>query len=311
MSMILIFFQLIILMFAIISLLSVHYYFRSYFHMMDSYESYKLKSAASYQQCCLPNTLIIGVAKCGTRAVIDYLGLHPSVEVAPEETAFFAHEEINKLGLHWYANECQFTSGAFKVRVEKSPQYFITPTAPEKVYAFNSSIKLILVVRDPVTRLISDHMQRMDQSNQLEQPLDELVYLSKSKRSIRMASRVVNVGLYHLHLSRWLKFFPKRQIHVVDGEALAKRENPYKEMSALEEFLELPKFYTENSFFFNKTKGYYCPMSAGIVRCLTDNKGRRHPPVHPKIVEDLRHFYNTRNGLFFTQVGRQFNWSET
>ena len=46
-----------------------------------------------------------------------------------------------------------------QVTSEKSPAYFVTEAAIARIHAMNSSIKLIVIVRDPVTRLISDYAQ--------------------------------------------------------------------------------------------------------------------------------------------------------
>ena len=45
------------------------------------------------------------------------------------------------------------------VVVEKTPSYFVTEEVPARVHAMNSSAKIILVVKDPVTRLLSDYSQ--------------------------------------------------------------------------------------------------------------------------------------------------------
>lgn len=43
--------------------------------------------------------------------------------------------------------------------MEKTPSYWVTRSAPRRVYAMNPSVKLLAVVRDPVTRAISDYTQ--------------------------------------------------------------------------------------------------------------------------------------------------------
>ncbi len=43
--------------------------------------------------------------------------------------------------------------------VEKTPSYFVIPGVPEKVKAMDPQVKLILIVREPVTRLVSDYLQ--------------------------------------------------------------------------------------------------------------------------------------------------------
>lgn len=42
-----------------------------------------------------------------------------------------------------------------EITIEKSPAYFINKSVPEKVYKMNPKMKLIVVVRNPITRAIS------------------------------------------------------------------------------------------------------------------------------------------------------------
>ena len=46
-----------------------------------------------------------------------------------------------------------------QLTVEKSPSYYVTPEVPERVWAMNPAVQLVLIVRDPVTRLLSDFAQ--------------------------------------------------------------------------------------------------------------------------------------------------------
>ena len=48
----------------------------------------------------LPNAIIIGVKKCGTRALLEYLRLHPNIKAAGPEPHFF--DRFYHLGLEWY-----------------------------------------------------------------------------------------------------------------------------------------------------------------------------------------------------------------
>ncbi len=42
-----------------------------------------------------------------------------------------------------------------EVLLEKTPSYFITKVAPERIFQMDPQMKLLVVVRDPVTRAIS------------------------------------------------------------------------------------------------------------------------------------------------------------
>ena len=45
------------------------------------------------------------------------------------------------------------------ITMEKSPAYFVDEKVPERVRSMNSSIRLLLIVRDPVERTVSDYVQ--------------------------------------------------------------------------------------------------------------------------------------------------------
>ena len=56
------------------------------------------------------------------------------------------------------------------IGIEKSPSYFVTENAPERVHAMNKSILLLLIVRDPVNHFSSQnrpllYLQRAISSN--------------------------------------------------------------------------------------------------------------------------------------------------
>ena len=46
--------------------------------------------------------------------------------------------------------------------MEKSPAYFVESDVPERVLEMNETIKLLLVLRDPIDRTMSDYLQIMD-----------------------------------------------------------------------------------------------------------------------------------------------------
>lgn len=46
-----------------------------------------------------------------------------------------------------------------QVTMEKTPSYFVTHEAPARVRQMDPGTKLLVVVRDPVTRAISDYTQ--------------------------------------------------------------------------------------------------------------------------------------------------------
>ena len=48
----------------------------------------------------LPDAIIIGAKKCGTRALLKFIGTHPNVSIAGAEVHFF--DRFYHMGLDWY-----------------------------------------------------------------------------------------------------------------------------------------------------------------------------------------------------------------
>jgi [heparan sulfate]-glucosamine 3-sulfotransferase 5 len=74
----------------------------------------------------LPQAIIIGVRKCGTRALLEMLFLHPQIQKAAGEVHFFDREDNYDRGLEWYRRKMPYSFRG-QVTIEKSPSYFVTP----------------------------------------------------------------------------------------------------------------------------------------------------------------------------------------
>lgn len=73
----------------------------------------------------LPQALIVGVRKCGTRALLEMLFLHPGVQKAAGEVHFFDRDENYRRGLDWYRRKMPHSFPG-QITIEKSPSYFVT-----------------------------------------------------------------------------------------------------------------------------------------------------------------------------------------
>ena len=74
----------------------------------------------------LPQAIIIGVRKCGTRALLEMMFLHPQIQKAAGEVHFFDRAENYEKGLEWYRRKMPYSFKG-QVTIEKSPSYFVTP----------------------------------------------------------------------------------------------------------------------------------------------------------------------------------------
>ncbi|XP_069070486.1 heparan sulfate glucosamine 3-O-sulfotransferase 1-like [Pleurodeles waltl] len=256
--------------------------------------------------CRNPQAIIIGVRKGGTRALLEMLNLHPDVVAATSEVHFFDQDENYDKGLAWYRSQMP-PSLPGQVTVEKTPGYFSSLKAPERVHAMNSSVHLFLIVRDPVERLVSDYTQVLHNRQERDKPYQRLENILLRGGQLNTQYKAIQRSLYAVHLARWLRFFPLGQIHVVDGGNLIR--DPLPELRRAERFLGLPPRITSANFYFNQTKGFYCLRGeGGLQKCLDESKGRPHPAVEGTILERLCTFFSRPNEDFFSMVGKTFNW---
>ncbi|KAK3090729.1 hypothetical protein FSP39_014134 [Pinctada imbricata] len=252
----------------------------------------------------LPQAIIIGVKKGGTRALLEFLRAHPNVRATGPEPHFF--DKYYERGLEWYRNLMP-TSDPNQITIEKTPSYFITKEVPRRVFEMSSDMKLIVVVRDPVIRAISDYAQVTSRLKKFKS-FEEMAFIDNNTQIIDTSWAVIRIGLYAKHLQRWLQVFPLEQFHFVSGENLIR--NPGDEMLSVQSFLGLDPILTHKNFITNNTRGFPCvrKKTSGKGHCLEGNKGRPHPYVHPRVIERLREFYRPSNQKFYKLVGRSFDW---
>ncbi|XP_030051533.1 heparan sulfate glucosamine 3-O-sulfotransferase 5 [Microcaecilia unicolor] len=256
----------------------------------------------------LPKAIIIGVRKGGTRALLEMLNLHPAVVKASQEIHFFDNDENYGKGMEWYRRKMPF-SYPHQITIEKSPAYFITEEVPERIYKMNSSVKLLIIVREPTTRAISDYTQVLEGKERKNKTYYKFEKLAMDAKSCEVNTKykAVRTSIYTKHLERWLKYFPVEQFHIVDGDRLI--TEPLPELQLVESFLNLPARISPYNLYFNATRGFFC-LRFNIVfnKCLAGSKGRTHPEVNPAVVAKLHKFFHPFNQKFFQITGRTFNW---
>ncbi|XP_077413233.1 heparan sulfate glucosamine 3-O-sulfotransferase 3B1a [Vanacampus margaritifer] len=253
----------------------------------------------------LPQAIIIGVKKGGTRALLEFLRLHPDVRAAGAEPHFF--DRNYDKGPDWY-RELMPKSSEGQLTMEKTPSYYITKEVPARIYTMSKDTKLIVVVRDPVTRAISDYTQTRSKKPDIPS-FESLTYKNMSAGVIDTTWSAVQIGMYAKHLERWLQYFPMEQLLFVSGERLI--SDPAGEVARVQDFLGLRRVVTEKHFHFNPTKGFPClkrPEGNSKPHCLGKTKGRTHPNIDPEVVQRLREFYKPFNKKFYQMTGQDFGW---
>ncbi|XP_010214550.1 PREDICTED: heparan sulfate glucosamine 3-O-sulfotransferase 4-like [Tinamus guttatus] len=197
-----------------------------------------------------------------------------------------------------------------QITMEKTPSYFVTNEAPKRIHSMAKDTKLIVVVRNPVTRAISDYTQTLSKKPEIP-TFEVLAFKNRTLGLIDASWSAIRIGIYALHLENWLQYFPLSQIHFVSGERLI--TDPAGEMAKVQDFLGLKRIVTEKHFYFNKTKGFPClkkPEDSSAPRCLGKSKGRTHPKIDPDVIHRLRKFYKPFNVMFYQMIGQDFQWEQ-
>jgi hypothetical protein len=179
---------------------------------------------------------------------------------------------------------------------ESSPDYLPNPEAAERLYKLRSDVRLIVLLRDPVTRAFSHyHYRKVRGREQLPFEVaieNNLASLRAEDEGISMLKRHENYtsylgrGLYMPQLEHWLKVFPKEQILVVGSEQFAQdAQSVYSEVL---EFLDLPQHQLAEQKRFNT--GKYEPMAEETRQQLVE-------------------YFKPHNEALFQFAGREFDWS--
>lgn len=256
----------------------------------------------------LPDIIIIGAKKCGTKALITVLGRHPKIKAAKGEVHFF--DRNYSKGLKWYLTRMPLGTDDQLV-IEKTPSYFVTPKVPQRVSNFSKTVKLLLIVRDPVVRVIS-HFTQIDSKKaykKLPRPKIERIIFNNKDGTVKLGSNAIEVSQYDVHFQQWLNVFPKEQIFVVDGDGFI--SNPLKEVVKVEQFLNIESFFKEDMFVFNKEKGFYCwrEHEDQEEECLGDSKGRPHPNnISSDTTDKLKTFFQPHTKKFCSLANVNFSW---
>ncbi|CAL4114027.1 unnamed protein product, partial [Meganyctiphanes norvegica] len=124
------------------------------------------------------------------------------------------------MGIEWYRNEMPI-SYEDQITIEKSPQYFVRDQAPYRIFKYNSTICLILIVKEPVERTLSEYAHhKLNWEPGIKKgeliPFEKEVF--NSSGGVNTQNVNVYKSIYWPYLQHYLEFFQRDQILVVDGD---------------------------------------------------------------------------------------------
>jgi len=198
-----------------------------------TWEGFSRKITSRFRM--LPSFLIIGGAKCGTTSLYAHLIEHPNILSASiKEVNFFQYIQNSKTSFyrsHFPIKRQNLITG------EASTQYLVHRFVPKRVHELLPSVKLILLVRNPVERAysefhyminlgaqITDNFEDAIESElkriKIEDEKPEFTIENSNYNHFQPAFSCLRHGIYSNYILNWLKSFPKEQLLILNTKDL-------------------------------------------------------------------------------------------
>ncbi len=189
----------------------------------------------------LVDFMIVGAQKCGTTALSEFLRNHPEIGMSqPKGIHLFDRKEYDDA---WTVREIDAKyAEAFahcpsvSIRGEATPSYLYLPEVAARLRRYNPVLKLIVLLRDPVDRAVSQYRMNITVRFRerehwpfwlalLLEPFQlrrgRYLGLPRLRRQFSYRGR----GLYSAQLRNLYRHFPRNQVLVVWSENLRERHD--------------------------------------------------------------------------------------
>ena len=149
-------------------------------------------------------------------------------------------------GFQWYLKHFPENPHARAIG-EVSPSYFHEPSVPERVKHFLPEAKIIVSLREPISRAMSNHRHEV-----------RIGHLSGEDLSFESGLRnnpcYIEQGLYATHLTRWLQYFSRDKMLVLLVEDIVAEKRQVAKR--IYEFLEIDANHLSESLYTQSNPSY-------------------------------------------------------
>lgn len=250
----------------------------------------------------LPQVIIPGVQKGGTTSLFHFLAQHPSFGNQKYKEIHFFNRSYGR-GLNYY--KAAFPLGINKSSINKklfidaSPDYFDNPSVPKKVRKYLPDVKLVFLLRNPIDRAYS-HFQMIKSLGYEDSTFEQAIYMEDERLSSIMSKinsddnyyniyeayyNYLSKGYYAIHLNRWLKYFSKSQMLVIESEDFFK--NPQYVYKEVTDFLGIESHKLDD---------------------VSPKNTRSYSNIDPLLRSKLQKHYKVHNESLYKLLGKDFSW---
>ena len=262
----------------------------------------------------LPDFLILGSGASGTTSMLE-LYLRSNENILPSklnEIYYFDRRYTDSI--NWYnilfpskfTKKIRALSGK-KTLTGEASGYIFEPDAPKRIKKIMPDVKFIVMLRNPVDRVLSHYKRRIRtrrEKSSLDELIDyelnhyenELIEFKKNKPKTGHAyyfaptvSYLARSRYFEL-VENWIKYFPKEQFLFINSNDYFK--DPLKEYNKILEFLGLPPHQPN-------IKGKRGITPPGTFDNIT---------IKPKTIEFLYNYFSPWNEKLFKLIGERYNW---
>jgi hypothetical protein len=255
-----------------------------------------------------PDFIIIGAQKGGTTSLYHYLIQHPQILGSHIKELQFFSTHYNR-GVDWY-KACFPANTNKNLRIkllekpvisgEGSPLYLFHPKSPQLISDLLPNVKLIVLLRNPVDRLIS-HYHHMVKIGRETLPLTEAV----AQEEVRLAGELEKIqadpnysvytygtfsykarGRYIEQLERYTGYFKKEQMLILNSEYFF--ANPQSEYEKVLKFLGVETRILSNA--------------------KTENKGSYKKDEFGALRQELGEYFKPYNEKLYQFIGEDYGW---
>ncbi len=198
-----------------------------------------------------PHFLGIGTQKGGTTTLYQILKQHPDIFL-PDNKEIHYFTKFYNYGDEWYINHFKEAS-AGKIRGEITPYYIYHEAVPKRIYKFKKNIKLILLLRNPVERALSQyfHSVRLGLENlTLEEALkaekdrlensQTLIHIPGQTNKSHQEHSYISRSRYEIQIQRYTNLFKAKNLLILKSEDIFK--NNISSLNLLSTFLGIKPF---------------------------------------------------------------------